>query len=110
MNDWFKGARKKLCMHSNKYTFRRNGKTFSGTRCHPYTGPATEDQEAVKQRFKAAIAARGLVLDNAELKKTWHERYMDAKRKQQTTANSLNGYMVQEYFVGHMAEDGSIKA
>lgn len=110
MNDWFKGARKKLCMHSDKYTFRKNGKTFSGTRCHPYMGPATEDQEEVRERFKSAVAARGVVLNSTELKKSWHARYMDAKRKKQTDAYSLNGYLIQEYFAGHMAEDGSVKA
>lgn len=110
MNDWFKGARKKLCTHSDKYTFRKNGKTFSGTRCKPYVDPATDDQKEVRQRFKSAIVARGLILESAELKKTWRERYADAKRKCQTDAYSLNGYLVQAYFDGLMNDDGTVKA
>lgn len=110
MNDWFKGARNKLCMHSDKYTFQKNGKTFSGTRCKPYVDPATDDQKDVRQRFKKAVVARGLVLKSTELKTSWHERYADALRKNQTQAYSLNGYLVQEYFAGHMNDDGSIKS
>lgn len=110
MNDWFKSARKKLCGHSNKYTFRRNGKTFSGTRCNPYTGPATEDQKEIRQRFKDAIAVRGIILHDNDLRKSWNRLYMDAKQKKQTTAYSLNGYIVQEYFAGHIDADGSVKA
>lgn len=110
MNDWFKAARKKLCMHSDKYTFVRNGKTFSGTRCNPYKGPATAKQIAHKQKFKAAIVARDLIIADETLKEAWHKRWMTAKRKEQTQATTLNGYIMQMYFDEHVAEDGSYQA
>lgn len=110
MNDWFKAARQKLCGHSDKYTFIRNGKTFSGTRCNPYTGPATDAQVQNRTKFAAAIAARGVILEDSTLAAQWHARYQAAKNAKQTSAYTLNGYLIQQYFAGHVGPDGAYKA
>lgn len=110
MNDWFKAARQKLCEHSDKYTFIRNGKTFSGTRCNPYKGPATADQIAVRDKFKQAILTRDIILADDSLKQDWHDRYMAAKAAKQTKATSLNGFIVQQYFDDHVSPSGTYQS
>lgn len=109
MNDWFKAARKKLCSHSDKYTFIKNGKTFSGTRCNPYTGPATALQVENRTKFAAAIAALKVILADDALKASWRTRYQTAKNAKQTKASSLNGYLMQQYFDDHVTDTGEWK-
>lgn len=110
MNDWFKAARKKLCEHSDKYTFIRNGKTFSGTRCNPYTGPATAKQQANRQKFSQAMQVLKLIIADEQLKQDWHDRYMASRKSKTTNASSLNGYIVQQYYDGHVSETGAVNS
>lgn len=110
MSEWFKASRRKLCSHSDKYTFIRNGKTFSGTRCNPYTGPASAKQTTVRNKFKQAAQLRALILDDDNLKEQWRERFMADKAAKQTTATTLNGYIVQMSFLDHIASDGSYQS
>ncbi len=106
MNDWFKAARKKLCTHSNKYTFIKNGKTFSGTRCNPYKGPATQLQIQQRTSFAQASALRSLVLNDDQLKATWRQRYaLDTTTK----CLCLSDYVMSMALKGHIDSDGSYK-
>lgn len=54
----------KVCEHSNVYfrTNRRNGAVTSGKLCNPYQGEPTENQVAVRNKFKTAQAAAKAIL------------------------------------------------
>jgi len=110
LSEWFSSASGKLCGHSDKYVSVHNGKTFSGTICNPYKGAPTESQTAVYNRFRAAAQARTTIIADSALHQQWNTRFRADRAEAKTRAVSLNGYLTQQYFLGHVAEDGAYKA
>lgn len=47
----------KVCSHSDTYFARRNGTTYTGTICNHRTSSPTENELAVREKFKKAHAA-----------------------------------------------------
>lgn len=60
--DIFKSASGKVCQDSDFYTVTRNGKTYTGKVCHPYTGEPTAKQVAMNEKFKRVTTAVNRIL------------------------------------------------
>ena len=102
----------KVCEHSNVYfrTNRRTGAVTSGKLCNPYQGEPTENQVAVRNKFKTAQAAAKAILhasssdsDQANYTKlqTYKAQY-DANPK---FGGSLYNWIVKKEFALLSAED-----
>jgi hypothetical protein len=78
----------KVCRHSNVYFFRRNGKIFTGKRCHPSTKAPTTAQTAQQNKFATAHANAATALADP----TQRAALMAAFRNQQKYS-TLNGYV-----------------
>lgn len=82
-----------LCSHSDMYFFRKNGKVFTGKRCHPYKGEPTANQLAQRQKFATARTNAKAALADPEKKAA----YLAAFKSQHRYCD-FNGYVfAQEY-------------
>ena len=78
----------KVCEHSDLYVFRRNGKIFTGKRCHPSTKAPTEAQTAQQNKFATARANAAAALADPQ-----QSAALLAAFKNQQKYSTLNGYV-----------------
>lgn len=83
----------KVCLHSDMYFFRRNGKVFSSKRCYPSTAEPTAAQLAQREKFATARTNAKTALADPEQRAA----YLAAFRRQKKYSD-FNGYVFsQEY-------------
>ena len=88
----YKAIHGKVCKHAEVINVVRNGKQFTSRICNPRTTPPTEDEVAVRTKFRTArLAVKNLQTQD---KITYRNAYMANKEGYAT----LQGYMfAKEY-------------
>ena len=88
----YKAIHGKVCKHAEVINVVRNGKQFTSRICNPRTNPPSEDEIAVRTKFRTARLAVKALDTSAKL--AYRTAYMANKEGYAT----LQGYMVAKEY------------